>query len=437
MRRLALIVWVATLACSAPNPDYDRGSKPDAAEAGAPDVPGGPPPPDVAPEVAPEASPDLAADLGPLDAPSPSALGQACTTGATCASGTCVHGVCCNTDCRQRCWSCTLAPSLGTCAPVPSEQDPHDDCPAEAPSTCGRSGACDGAGACTLHAAGTQCRPQTCAAGVETAANLCDGAGKCNAGAVRACPMIECMADTCAVGCQSSAVCGTGRQCVSGRCTGDGPALHWRFDEASGSVAEDASGNGIRGTYTGEPTLPTPSTNVPPISPNSRSRTFAPSGRPGVTLVPADSRLLSTSEMTISSWFRATSAPAQGGSVFSIDLDVMLRVGPDTIEFDKRKSLVDGQMYAIAMARDVTGHLDGRWHHLAAVFSSKGMDIYLDGQLRDHDVDGQPTLFRAGVLWVGREAATGHDFRGDLDDVRLYTRALTQAEITALYGGGL
>jgi hypothetical protein len=453
MVRLGPIVFalLALLACTAANPDYEGiglDAKPDAVptldpgpEAGSPEVGGPLPDPPSLDALADTAAPDLnLPDLPPVETAAPDvpgALGQPCSTGAGCASGFCVHGVCCNNDCRQLCWSCTLPAAPGTCTMVPSDQDPHDDCPAEAPSTCGRSGVCNGAGACKVHEAGTQCRAQTCAAGVETAANLCDGAGKCNAGTSRSCPSTECSADACAVQCSATVACASGSVCVAGRCTGNGPALHLRLDETSGTVAADASGNGYAAMYSGEPTLPVPSTSVPSTTfANPRSLSFPASGHPGLSM-PIDGRLQSSNEVTISAWFRATSVPPSGAVLFSLNSDVMMKIGQDTLEVDKRKSNVDGMLYAIATARDVKGHLDGRWHHLAGVFSSKGIDLYFDGALRDHDANTQPILYRAnGTLWIGREAPPSiRDYRGELDDVRMYNRALSANEIAALAGG--
>jgi hypothetical protein len=445
-QRLVLLAWLgATLACTARNPDYHPGAGPGGA--GGEDVArmdaaaGGD---DGKPDLGADLASDPASEPAPGDAPAgppdaePPGLGAACSTGAGCASGNCVHGICCNTDCRQRCWSCGLPGSLGTCTATPAGDDPHDDCAAESPSTCGRTGACDGVGNCTLHPTGTECRAPTCAAGVETAANLCDGTGRCMAGATRACPLVECTADQCAVECSTTVPCASGSQCVSGRCTGNGPTLYWRFDEPSGIVATDASGNGLHGSYLGEPTAPQPSTNVPAtMFPNPRSRSFASSGRPGATLATLDGRLLPANNVSLALWFRATTVTSDGSDVISIGGDILLRVRRDRIEFAKHKSASDGSQFAVAAANDVTGHLDGRWHHLAGVISTKGLDIYIDGILRNHDVDTQSVLYRpAPALWVGRAGTTTtHDFSGTIDDVRIYTRALGGAEIAALFRG--
>ena len=290
---------------------------------------------------------------------------------------------------------------------MPAGDDPHDDCVVESPATCGRTGACNGSGACAQHGAGTECRARTCAAAVETPANVCDGAGMCLPATVRTCAPLDCMGDRCAVGCSVSAPCGAGFECVASRCVGTGAALHWRFDEASGVAAVDSSGNGFDGAYIGEPSLPQPSANVPPSGfTNLRSRSFPASGRPGVYRGGLDRRLLPSNDLSFSIWYRATSAPRAGCELVNLNGDVMLRLSADDIEFDKRQSTIPGAIFAIARAQDLRSHLDGRWHHVAAVISTKGMDLYLDGVLRNHEGKTEPITFRSNpVLWVGREGS--------------------------------
>ncbi|MEM7156335.1 MAG: hypothetical protein AAF799_26005 [Myxococcota bacterium] len=64
--------------------------------------------------------------------------GEACGDAEDCASGHCVDGVCCASECDAGCYSC--APETGECVPDGAGSDPAGDC---------ASGTCDGAGQCT------------------------------------------------------------------------------------------------------------------------------------------------------------------------------------------------------------------------------------------------------------------------------------------------
>jgi hypothetical protein len=96
------------------------------------------------------------------------AVGMACNpalAGSDCESGQCVDGVCCDAACTGACRACTQAKTgqrNGHCAPIKVNTDPDEECALEDPSTCGKTGACDGAGACKRYADGTTCGTTCC-----------------------------------------------------------------------------------------------------------------------------------------------------------------------------------------------------------------------------------------------------------------------------------
>ncbi len=144
--------------------------------------------------------------------------GMACTMGFQCASATCVDGVCCATACNQTCQACNLGGSAGTCTPIPDGMDPGGECPAQASSSCGRSGGCNGSGACKLFPSGTSCGSASCTGFTETAASTCNGAGNCTAGGTRTCPGFLCSGAACGISCSSTAQCQANHKCVRSVC---------------------------------------------------------------------------------------------------------------------------------------------------------------------------------------------------------------------------
>lgn len=66
--------------------------------------------------------------------------GSACSSGAQCASGFCVDGVCCNSSCTGLCKACNVAGSVGTCSNIVAGADPANEC--AGPATCNGAGAC-------------------------------------------------------------------------------------------------------------------------------------------------------------------------------------------------------------------------------------------------------------------------------------------------------
>ena len=75
----------------------------------------------------------------------------------------------------------------------------------------------------------------------------------------------------------------------------------------------------------------------------------------------------------------------------------------------------------------------GGWMHLVATYSNTKMKLYRDGVLQDSTTF--TSTGSAGVnqpFWVGRGPG-GNYYAGVFDDIGIWNRTLTQAEVTALY----
>lgn len=203
----------------------------------------------------------------------------------------------------------------------------------------------------------------------------------------------------------------------------DDSVAHYPFD----GDATDTSGNGFHGTAT--------------------ALTFA-AGRIGAQAGQFDgiSSYVSiprsvTDDFTVSMWVKTTdTSGAASGQWWSgkalVDGDVS---GGGA---DWGTSIVNGK-FALGVGSptgDVTvastvNVNDGNWHHVAATRSnsSGAMQVYVDGMLQGSGSGPtgsrtSPPALRIGALASG----AGNFLSGTIDDVRLYGRILTSAEITAL-----
>jgi hypothetical protein len=160
--------------------------------------------------------------------------GAACSAGADCNSQSCVDGVCCDTaDCQGPCRACNLPGAEGSCRNLAVNADPRTGgCAAEPVSSCGRTGKCDGAGACQLHAAGAVCSARSCTASQESGAASCNGSGACVPDPTQSCGTYACSGDTCATACTSDVHCATGYYC--------GGRNICRLREANGATCGEA-----------------------------------------------------------------------------------------------------------------------------------------------------------------------------------------------------
>src|SRR5947209_939044 len=76
---------------------------------------------------------------------------------------------------------------------------------------------------------------------------------------------------------------------------------------------------------------------------------------------------------------------------------------------------------------------DGTWHHAAGVLRSGLAELYVDGVLVARDTTNPITSVRTSTLTESGHVAS--DFVGDIDEVRVYNRALTAEEIAAVMSG--
>jgi hypothetical protein len=150
-------------------------------------------------------------------------IGQACHTGADCASTFCADGVCCKSACTGTCQTCAAAGNVGSCIPADVATDPRNDCSDQGAATCGTDGFCDGTGACEKYVSGVACQSAGCTGSMLTFAGRCDGLGTCNVKPSQSCAPYVCNTTGANVGscktvCTADADCSVGNSCNNGSC---------------------------------------------------------------------------------------------------------------------------------------------------------------------------------------------------------------------------
>jgi hypothetical protein len=207
-----------------------------------------------------------------------------------------------------------------------------------------------------------------------------------------------------------------------------GLVLRWRFDESSGTVAQDSSGRGLHGTYQGPPA---PDSQAAPTAfANQASRHFVAAGTDVVRLDGSPAALQPSTGLTVSVWFRTTSI-AQSDLV-CYGVDYFMRLDNGGIQFVRLRPPGSSSKFLLATG-PVPSASDGAWHHATGVADAAGTRIWMDGKRVDTDATSLPFTYTAGSSFtVGRSNAGKQPFEGSLDDVRFYSRALTDSEIKAL-----
>jgi hypothetical protein len=239
--------------------------------------------------------------------------------------------------------------------------------------------------------------------------------------------------------CGSEGDCAMGLSCIDRVCAPlPGLALHWRLDETSGSRASDDTANGLHGTFGGAGSTPASTTAAPPLQfPNPASRSFVSLSGHEVRLGSLPLQLRRSNDVTITAWFRASRVTDSEGYaiILTVGDGYVLYIGETEVGFIKRLAGVD---YVYCRLQNTSSHLDDEWHHLAGLTSTSGMKFFLDGMERDcPDGTGSITYSATPVVLVGRDPDINYGwfFDGEIDDVRVYTRVLSPAEVARLSAG--
>jgi hypothetical protein len=80
-----------------------------------------------------------------------------------------------------------------------------------------------------------------------------------------------------------------------------------------------------------------------------------------------------------------------------------------------------------------------KWHHLLAVYGGSdsevpGKKVYIDGKLAAEAGPGvRKNKANGGPLSIGGVGSQGPNWKGEIDDVRIYNRALSGQQVKALY----
>ena len=210
---------------------------------------------------------------------------------------------------------------------------------------------------------------------------------------------------------------------------------HWTFD----NTAADSSGSGNDGTLFGNATY---STDTAP-SGGSNSHSLLLDGNGDYVRVPHDNSLNATEAVTIALWVKPrVRFPGfyPGGNDWAALVNKGNSWGQENyaLAFGAYFYTFTKGMGILCPTLDDALLTPGQWIHVAAVIDPRKKQgrIYVNG-VRDHMTINEPTVVtNSDPLYIGTfPAGTQEMIDGKLDDIRLYTRALSDGEIAALVPG--
>ncbi|MET7886737.1 sialidase family protein [Streptomyces avermitilis] len=148
---------------------------------------------------------------------------------------------------------------------------------------------------------------------------------------------------------------------------------------------------------------------------------------------------LGTKDFTASLWFRYTATTGEQpllwmGGIGTSQPQVWLRGEPASNRVQGLITVRDGASAPqSAFVRTTGAYNDGQWHHLALRRGSGALTLFLDGTpISTADVPGSVSRNSPFGVHIGQRMDSRAYFNGSIDEVRVYGRALSDAELTGL-----
>ncbi len=201
--------------------------------------------------------------------------------------------------------------------------------------------------------------------------------------------------------------------------------LELKLDEGNGNYANDTSGNGMHGTLAGNPTWRSGSDCV-------RGSCLDFDGNGDYINLPS---INPTGAITVSAWVKSSTSSGYPG-VWQIVSKYNAYILGTSGTGSRNMCFITcnvGQCWTYGTCHSVADPEE--WHHFAGTYNATSglKELYFDGVLVDSD-SYSPSTIRpdTGPLQVAKRECCSQVFSGHVDDVRIYSRILDQAEVQAI-----
>lgn len=202
---------------------------------------------------------------------------------------------------------------------------------------------------------------------------------------------------------------------------------YWKFDEGSGTIANDSSIYGNHGTLL----------NGSGWADGITGTALNLDGTDDQVMVPDASSLDIAGSFTISAWIYPRDLPSSYRSFVNKYFNYVLQTDGSGL---KRLRCVfsgsDGYMHGVE-SEDNTLE-SNRWQHVVGVWDGNAVKVYKNGvEVGSNPQSGIVPNVSNEPLYIGSEQGSYQFFNGLIDEVKIYNRALAASEIEAEFETGL
>jgi hypothetical protein len=208
--------------------------------------------------------------------------------------------------------------------------------------------------------------------------------------------------------------------CVCFPCSAAAPGLvaGYSFDENAGVTAGDASGNSNAGSISGAT-----------WNAGKYGSCLSFNGTNAMVNVPDANSLDLTNSFTIEAWVYPTASSSWR--------TVVMKEGPSSLAYALYSHNNANRPAGYVRINNADAAVNGStalalntWTHVALTYNGLTMLLYVNGVQRGSSSRSGAAPITTGILSIGGNTVWGEYFAGSIDEVRLYNRPLSPAEIT-------
>jgi len=202
---------------------------------------------------------------------------------------------------------------------------------------------------------------------------------------------------------------------------------YWTFDEGSGGIVYDSSGNGNNGTINGAK-----------WDAGKYGQALQFNGQDNYVEVPTSDSIEIDTIVSIAAWINWIDAGDAWQGILS--KGTMDGPGENYSLFVNR----DGRYFHFVLALDVgrvqqnspnNSVVPNEWMHVGCTWDGSVTRIYINGEMA-MEMDQVATIIPSNLpLRIGHRDGSSHYWNGIIDEVRIYNHALTEAEVLAAMEG--
>ena len=205
-----------------------------------------------------------------------------------------------------------------------------------------------------------------------------------------------------------------------------GPLGYWRLDDASpATCVRDASGNNLTGLAGAGVAA-----NQPGALGSDPDTALGFNGTTGYVSL-GDPSALQPQQVSVEAWVNTTSTPGSLNTIvrkrgYGYDLYLNQNGTP-------RFNIIDSNVnvYTVTGATSVA---DGHWHYLVGTYNGSQVCLYVDGVAAGACQTAGTIYYSSDMVAIGRDGGyAGNYFAGRIDEVAIYGRVLSAAEIQGHY----